>query len=464
MSSSDTAAASTEVADALGRALGGRVEDLRRLSGGASRVTSSFDLIDDAGARHRLVIQQDRGDRATQNGAVSAEAALLEAAHQAGVPVAEVVASGEGEGLGPRWLVATRVEGETIPRKILRDPEWEEARRLLTAQCGRALAAIHAIAPGSVPGLSATDPLAEPLPLLDALGEVRPALELGARWLDAHRPAGGPRRTVHGDFRLGNLMVGPDGLRAVLDWELAHVGDPVEDIGWLCAPAWRFGGAGRVGGFGDLGVLLEAYEAAGGRTVDPIDVTWWEAHATMKWAVVCGLQVSAHLSGSTRSVELAAIGRRICESEWDVLALMGVGPEEPVAVAPDPHPGSDRSPVVAGTPPFGRPTAAELVEAVAEYLETGVMEKSSGRGAFEARVARNVLQIAEREMRLGPGIAEDNVRRLADLGVDSDRDLVTAIRAGRFDEDWQRVGAVLAASARDQLRVANPSYLERPHP
>ena len=455
------AAARVEVVDALGRVLGGRVEDLRRLSGGASRVTSSFDLIDNAGVRRQLVIQQDRGDGATQIGAVSAEAALLRAAHRGGVPVAEVVASGEGEGLGPRWLVATRVEGETIPRKILRDPEWDTARRALTAQCGRALAAIHAIAPDSIPGLSATDPLAEPLPLLDALGEVRPALELGVRWLNAHRPKGGPRRTVHGDFRLGNLMVGPDGLQAVLDWELAHVGDPLEDIGWLCAPAWRFGGAGRVGGFGDLSALLEAYEAAGGRTVDPIDVTWWEAHATMKWAVVCGLQVSAHLSGSTRSVELAAIGRRICESEWDLLALIGVGPEEPEEpVAPDPEP--DRSPVTASTPPFGRPTAAELVEAVAEYLEAGVMEKSSGRGAFEARVARNVLHIAERELRLGPGIAQDHARRLSDLGVGSDGDLVAAIRAGQFDDDWRRVGAVLAASALDQLRVANPSYLERP--
>jgi hypothetical protein len=355
-------------------------------------------------------------------------------------------------------LVVTRVEGETIPRKILRDPEWEQARRLLTAQCGRALAAIHAIEPESVPGLSATDPLAEPLPLLDALGEVRPALELGARWLDAHRPATGPARTVHGDFRLGNLLVGPDGLRAVLDWELAHQGDPVEDIGWLCAPAWRFGGAARVGGFGDLAVLLEAYEAAGGRAVDPAEVVWWEAYGTMKWAVVCGLQAAAHLSGGTRSVELAAIGRRICESEWDLLALMGIEPDKPVAEEPEPKPGP------ATTLPFGRPTATELVEAVSEYLESGVMERNTGRAAFEARVARNALQIAEREMRLGPGIARDHARRLSGLGVASDHEFVAAIRSGRFDDDWQRVGRVLAASARDQLRVANPSYLERPHP
>jgi aminoglycoside phosphotransferase (APT) family kinase protein len=389
---------------------------------------------------------------------VSAEAELLEAAHRGGVPVPEVVASGEGNGLGRRWLVVTRVEGETIPRKILRDPEWEAARRLLTAQCGRALAAIHAIEPESVPGLSASDPLADPRPLLDALGEVRPVLELGARWRDAHRPASGRPRTVHGDFRLGNLLVGPDGLRAVLDWELAHQGDPVEDIGWLCAPAWRFGGAARVGGFGDLGVLLEAYEAAGGRAVDPAEVVWWEAYGTMKWAVVCGLQASAHLSGSTRSVELAAIGRRICESEWDLLALMGIEPDEPVGAEPE----ADHR--HATTSPFGRPTAPELVEAVSEYLESGVMEKSTGRAAFEARVARNALQIAEREMRLGPGIASDHAGRLAGLGVASDHDLVTAIRSGRFDDDWQRAGRDLAASARDQLRVANPSYLDRPHP
>ncbi len=178
----------------------------------------------------------------------------------------------------------------------------------------------------------------------------------------------------------------------------------------------------------------------------------------MKWAVVCGLQASAHLSGSTRSVELAAIGRRICESEWDLLALMGIEPDEPMDAETEP----DRLPGT--TSPFGRPTATELVEAVSEYLESGVMEKSTGRAAFEARVARNALQIAEREMRLGPGIASDHAGRLAGLEVASDRELVAAIRSGRFDGDWQRVGRVLAASARDQLRVANPSYLDRPHP
>jgi aminoglycoside phosphotransferase (APT) family kinase protein len=447
-----------ELVEALGRRLGGTVSGLRRLSGGASRVTSAFELHTPGAATRPLILQMVRGDQGTQGGKVPMERALLEAAGAAGVPVPAVVAMGVGDELGADWLVVERLEGETIPRKILRDAEWEGTRRALTAQCAGALAAIHTIDPRSIDHLPPADPLGEPLAILDVLGEVRPALELGARWLDRHRPPAGPRVTVHGDFRFGNLLVGPEGLRGVLDWELAHAGDPAEDIGWLGAPAWRFGGSGEVGGFGSMDELLGSYAAAGGDAMDRDRVHWWQVHATVKWAVICSLQASAHLSGSTRSVELAAIGRRICESEWDLLALMGIEPDQPVGAEPEP----DRSPKP--TSPFGRPTAMELVEAVSEYLESGVMEKSTGRAAFEARVARNALQIAEREMRLGPGIASDHARRLSGLGVASDHDFVMAIRSGRFDDDWQRVGSVLAASARDQLRVANPAYLERPHP
>ena len=149
----------------------------------------------------------------------------------------------------------------------------------LTGQAGRALAAIHTIDPATIEGLAPADPLGDPLPFLDALGEVRPALELGVRWLAAHRPPGGPRVAVHGDYRMGNFLVGPDGLRGVLDWELAHTGDPAEDVGWLCAPAWRFGGSGEVGGFGSLPDLLAAYSAAGGEAMTPARVHWWQVYA-----------------------------------------------------------------------------------------------------------------------------------------------------------------------------------------
>jgi aminoglycoside phosphotransferase (APT) family kinase protein len=469
---------SDDVAAALGRRLGGTVQDLRPLSGGASRLTSSFDLrvdggdVADGGGRgganavgaavRRLILQLDRGDGLAQGGRADAEAALLRAAHDAGVPVPSVVAVGDGvdDGLGAGWLVVERLEGETIPRKILRDPEWSGARQALTEQCARALAAIHTIDPVSIEGLPGRDPFRDPLPFLDALGEARPALELGVRWLEANRLPAGRRVTVHGDFRNGNLLVGPDGLRAVLDWELAHTGEAAEDIGWLCAPAWRFGGPGPVGGFGALDDLLEGYAAAGGAVIDPVRVKWWQVYATVKWAVICALQASAHLSGATRSVELATIGRRVCESEWDLCTLLGLAPDVATEVEDDGVGVAEGSPSPGVQAPFGRPTATELVEAVREYLEADVMEGSDRGARFTGRVARNALLMVERELRLGPAMARAHAQRLAAIGFEDDRQLAGALRSGTLDGAWSHVGPALAAAARDQLLVANPAYLD----
>lgn len=444
-----------ELAAALGTHLGGTVHGLRRLSGGASRLTSSFDLETPSGGTSALVVQMDRSGGPQGRAKARLERALLHAARDAGVPVPALVAAPDFDAddaedpLGGAWLVVERLAGETIPRKILRDPEYEVARRALSGQCARALAAVHTIDPGTVAGLPPADPLRDPLPLLDALGEVRPALELGVRWLAAHRPAAGPTVTVHGDFRMGNLLVDPNGLLGVLDWELAHAGDPAEDIGWLCAPAWRFGGPGEVGGFGDLPELVAAYEAAGGAPMTPERIHWWQVYATVKWAVICALQASAHLSGTTRSVELAAIGRRVCESEWDLFVLLGIRP--PAGL---PEPVAADGPV----PPFGHPTAAELTEAVREYVD-GLMQRAEGAAAFEARVARTALGVVERELRLGPSIAAAHAARLSELGYADDAALAAALRSGSLDTSWMRVAPALAASARDQLLVAHPSYL-----
>ncbi len=129
---------------------------------------------------------------------------------------------------------------------------------------------------------------------------------------------------MHGDFRLGNVIVDDEGLAAVIDWELAHRGDPMEDLGWLCVKAWRFGSSEPVAGVGRYEDLFAAYEAAGGAPVDPETVRWWEVLGTLKWGIMCIMQASAHLTGMARSHELAAIGRRVCENEYDLfLALEG---------------------------------------------------------------------------------------------------------------------------------------------
>jgi aminoglycoside phosphotransferase (APT) family kinase protein len=459
----------TDTANVAGRleaALGGRVASLRRLSGGASRITSAFDLESPSGQVRALILQQVRGGGPAPPPDMQMEAALLRAARRVGVPVPEVVAAGAADGLDAGWLVVERLEGEAIPRRILRDEGFAAVVPVLTDQTARALAAIHSLDPGSVVGLPPADPLGRPLDFLDALHEVRPVLELGARWMAAGVPPGAERVVVHGDFRMGNFLVDRSGLRAVLDWELAHQGDPAEDIGWLCARAWRFGGPGRVGGFGDLEVFLSAYAAAGGRAVDLDRVRWWEAYATLKWAVICLLQASTHLSGATRSVELAAIGRRVCESEWDLLMLMGV----PLPATAQPASGPRGStaagrsaPGTGGRPPstlFGRPSVAELVEAVGDYLDK-VMTSTEGAPRFEARVARNVLAVVGRELDLGPAGQAAHDRRLRTLGFSDDQALAAAIRTGRFDDDVAGLGAVLAEGTRDQLLVANPAYLDR---
>lgn len=227
-----------------------------------------------------------------------------------------------------------RVEGETIPRKILRDPEFAGARSLMARQAGEIAARIHALPLASLPEVPrppegespARHQIDQYRGLLDAFGEPHPVFELGLRWLEEHEPPRGEVTLVHGDFRNGNFVVGPEGIRAVLDWELAHLGDPMEDLGWLCTRSWRFREARPVGGFGDYRDLYAGYESVSGRPVDPEAVRYWEVFGTLKWGEMCVVQAFTHLNGLHRSVELAAIGRRVCEMEWHLLDMIdGLG-------------------------------------------------------------------------------------------------------------------------------------------
>ena len=128
---------------------------------------------------------------------------------------------------------------------------------------------------------------------------------------------------LHGDFRHGNLLIGPDRVRGVLDWEISHLGDPMEDLGWICVNSWRFGEIDKpVGGFGSREELFEGYEAAGGDPVDPQRVRTWEVLGTLKWGIMCMTMYQIFASGGDPSVERAAIGRRSSETEIDLLALL----------------------------------------------------------------------------------------------------------------------------------------------
>ncbi len=307
-----------DLAAGLAEALGASaITDLVRLSGGASRET--FRFVADG---RPLILQRQRSGDVRDMGI---EANVLRAVAGIGVPVAELVAaSSDPSAIGAAFMVMSAVDGETIARKILRDAEYAGAREALTAQLGHALARLHGADVTGVRGLTQQDQLSQYRAILDATGQPHPAFELAFRWLTAHRPAPRQPVLVHGDFRMGNIIVGADGLRAVLDWELAHLGDPMEDLGWLCVKAWRFGSSMPVAGVGDYDTLFQAYEAAGGAPVDPDVALWWEVLGTLKWGIMCIGQASAHTTGVARSHELAAIGRRVCENEHDLfLALEG---------------------------------------------------------------------------------------------------------------------------------------------
>jgi Phosphotransferase enzyme family/Domain of unknown function (DUF6285) len=296
-------------------------------------------------------------------------------------------------------MVMRRIPGETIARRILRDLEYGPARGVLVGQLARFAAGLHAVQ--VPPGFPQPDPLAtlrDQLAIFGDAGQHSDVFELALDWLAANPPPDRDPVLLHGDFRLGNLIVGPEGLRAVLDWELTHLGNPAEDLGWLCVKAWRFGAGAPVAGVGSRDELLAAYRDAGGADLRLDELRWWETLGTLRWGIICMSQAWTHLSGAYRSVELATIGRRVCEQEWDLLLLLQ--PEEAAAAAAR-RPGPSGEPA-AEPAPHGRPTASELLDAVRGYLTDQVMPATSGQLAFHARVAANALAIVARELEVGP--------------------------------------------------------------
>jgi aminoglycoside phosphotransferase (APT) family kinase protein len=299
-----------------------------RLSGGASQETWSFDIVHPDGNIGAILRRAPQGYGAAPARAagLNAEATLMQLAYDAGVPsprVLHVLQPADELGTG---FVMARVEGETIPRKILRDAEFAQARPKLARQLGGVLAGIHGLDLAQLPelrGMTAAKEIAELERDYRSFDWPRPVFELALRWLRDHDPGPSEQNTlVHGDFRHGNLIIGPDGVRAVLDWELAHTGDPMEDLGWICVNSWRFGEIDKpVGGFGTREELFAGYEAAGGRA-NPARVKFWEVMGTLRWGVMCCGMMQRFRLGPEHSVERAMIGRRSSETEIDWLRLL----------------------------------------------------------------------------------------------------------------------------------------------
>jgi aminoglycoside phosphotransferase (APT) family kinase protein len=299
-----------------------------KLSGGASQETWSFDIVHPNGNIGAILRRSPKGYGAAPNRAagLDSEATLMQLAHDAGLPSPRVLYVLQPQDELGSGFIMQRIGGETIARKILRDEQFAAARPTLARQLGKVAASIHGLPLPRLPELrrmTATKEIADLDGEYRSFGWPRPVFELALCWLRDHNPGpAGEVTLVHGDFRHGNFIIGPDGVRAVLDWELAHLGDPMEDLGWICVNSWRFGEIDKpVGGFGSREELFAGYQEAG-RRVDPGRVMFWEVMGTLRWGVMCCGMMQRFRSSPDHSIERAMIGRRSSETEIDLLRLL----------------------------------------------------------------------------------------------------------------------------------------------
>ena len=492
-----------EIADCAG------LDVAERLSGGASMETyrlrcqrasepqATFDI-----CLRRGPDGEDReGDNVT---GVAAEAQCMTAARGAGVPEPEVLyvltpEDGVGAGFLMEWL-----DGVTLGARIARAPELAEARSQLAYQCGQEMARIHGIdldASGLSSVLRRVEPaeyLAESWDRYKEMPTPQPMIDYAGRWLTEQLNSRGSVELalVHNDFRNGNVMVDPDeGLNAVLDWETAHIGDPMRDLGWMCTNSWRFGQRHLpVGGFGHYEDLFAGYESVAGHPVDRDRVQYWEVFGSFWWAVGCLSMADRYRIGSDATVERPGIGRRSSECQLDCVNLIIPGTVEfqPAVrelglLDPDfgrrqrgPSPlGGSHTSAQAHAAAADMPRVDELLESVRDFLHGEVRHATEGRTNFLALVAGNSIDIALRERLIGPQLHRYELARLTALvgdgsagtgnGSADDSEvaeqvtalrwrLVHALRDGSMPLDTPGLADYLRTSVAHQVAIDQPKY------
>lgn len=406
---------------------GGPLAGLRRLSGGASMESWRFAWGDEALILRRLPERLNKDDAAIDSASLSLDdqANVIELAGAHGVIVPAVRARLiPDDDLGEGFIMAC-APGEALPQVLLRDPAYRDALEGLPQQWAAQLAAIHAIDPARLPASFQYRTPAAMLAELEAqwrdLGGTSPIYALAFGWLERALPQPVEPRLCHGDFRMGNLLVTPDGLSAVLDWELAHLGDPVQDLAFGCIPSWRFGRYDKVlGGFAQPVDMLRHYTAITGQQVDPARFRFWLVYSCLWWGICCLIMADIWRRGDDSGPERLVIGRRVSEVEIDLLLMLAddLPPPEtpfdwPSAVLP------------AET---GVPSDSALVEAVSRWLDASIAAKASNHEKFEAKVAVNALGMAARGVSFGPVFAARQGQRIEALGG-TPISLVTQLRA-----------------------------------
>ena len=322
-----------ELASALSKKLlevgiEGKVSNLEPLTGGASKEIWKFE-VSNAKQPTKMILRRGSGIEGPLAIKTADEARIQKEVIKVGAPVPIILAvSKNEEELGDSYIMHF-VEGESIARKILRDKEYKKALPILAYQCGEAIAKIHNIDINSfsfLPVKPAEDQLEDLYLTYQSFEQPSPVFEYAYLWLKEQDFSNFQESLVHGDFRLGNIIVNADGLQSIIDWELAHIGNPLQDLGWVCGNSWRFGKNDKVvGGFGELEDLLEGYNSISKLKVNKEMVKSWQVFGTFRWGVICLIQAYAHLNGTINSIEKAAIGRRVSETEIDIVDLLFLG-------------------------------------------------------------------------------------------------------------------------------------------
>ncbi len=426
------------LASALARVGLAPPERLERLSGGANMESWRFAAGDQLCVLRRAPSAAMMAGRPMDH---AGEARLIRAARAAGVAAPEILvelAPQDGIGTG---FVMRALSGTPDPAAILAESDPLP----LLADIARELAATHRTDCSGLPlpVLEPASAVAELRARFISYGGDRPILALALRWLESNLPPAVPPRLVHGDFRLGNLLVEQGRLSGVLDWELAHLGDPHEDLAFGCMTVWRFTRPDRPAyGLGTIGQLASAYADAGGEAFDPLRFRFWTIYRTLWWALGC-LQMGGYWrDGADRSLERVVVAHRTSEQELDLLLLLeqdAPQAERDRALGPALR---DRE---AGR---GEPDAAEVITAVSEWLASDIKPLLSGRKRFDLAVARNALGIAAREITRHPSAVD------AVLSAD--------LLAGRADLATPGVLARLRRMALDKLAADMPKYSALP--
>lgn len=436
---------------------------LERLSGGASQETYRI-VISGADGKERLLAMRraaggEEGEITAQHPGLAVEAKLMQVARDHGVPEPEVFhvltpEDGLGAGFIMEWL-----EGEALGARIVKDPTLDEVRPRLAHLFGATLARIHGIdlqATGLdqvLQQLSPEEYVRQTWERYQAFETPQPMIDYTARWLLDHLPTNYTPSLVHNDYRNGNVMVDAQGMVAVLDWEVAHIGDPMRDLGWMLCHSWRFGRAHLpVGGFGQLEDFFAGYESVSGQPVDRQAVKFWQVFGSFWWAVGCLGMAEHYRNGPDQSVERPGIGRRSSECQVDCVNLLIPGPVDLVSAEN-------------ATQLVDMPLADELLSSVVSFLRDQVMQETQGRTQFLARVASNSLEIVQREMALGAAAAAGEVSRLQVLCAnDTDRlqdlrwQLVQGLRDGSVGLDSPGLAEHLRAAVVNQINIDQPRY------